>query len=69
MGDSFDPIIQSGSTNYSLTNWSSFSNSSVWSCEEKDSGHSWYSRNGGFDSYTSKETKCGVVPVFEVPVM
>lgn len=71
--DSFDPIIQEGTTTYNLTNWA-FGHNDVWSCLEYDYKHSWYLDNSGnwhFDYYNnySKSDTFGCVPIFEVPVM
>jgi len=69
--DSFDPIIQEGSTSFNLTNWN-FRDSIVWSCIENSSYSAWFmGSNGRFDNYiyNHKKAQGGIVPVFEVPVM
>lgn len=62
--DNLDPVIQSGSTNYNLSNWS-FNNSQVFSCIQNGSS-GWVRSSSGITT-TSKNDTRGVVPVFEVP--
>jgi len=48
--------------------WTSYSNSYVWSCAELYSGSSYFlNSNGNFNDY-NKSTSNGLVAVFEVPV-
>jgi hypothetical protein len=75
--DSYDPIIQSGTTTYNLTNWS-FSNSCSWCCVPagNDSSNLYANsleQNGRFtgQNYLGRRGRenCGCIPIFEVPVM
>ena len=73
--DSFDPIIQGGSTTNSLTNWGSFSRGGVWTCVQRkasqSSGEGTVVVRGSTEwAYPSnKDYEYGCIPVFEVPVM
>ena len=70
--DSFDPIIQGGSTSYNLTNWN-FSRNEIYSSIEYIQDCSWFLSNnnvwGTGQGYSGKNGIRGVAPIFEVPVM
>jgi hypothetical protein len=71
--DSLDPIIQSGSTSYNLTNWS-FEQSKVYTCLEVNNNNAWVLQNNGTfrngsETSGNKQITNGIIPVFEVPVM
>lgn len=71
--DSFDPIIQSGSTSYNLTNWN-FSANCCSSCVECNKNDMWVLKNNNNTAqwYTysnGKGVELGCCPIFEVPVM
>ena len=78
--DSFDPVIQGGSSTYNLTNWAfttSYYGQFAWSCIEYTSTRVWrfnrsgsWSNDGGYHSDDpNKGLGLGVAPIFEVPVM
>lgn len=64
--DSIDPVIQSGSTSYNLSNWS-FSNNSVWGCQEYNNNDVTRVTNGGSVTNIYKPETAGVIPIFEIP--
>lgn len=70
--DSIDPYIQSGNTQYNLSNWN-FGQNRGWSCIEYDSNHMGFVTNSGgvgLNVYEAEKNKTvGVIPVFEVPCM
>lgn len=68
--DSFDPIIQGGSTSYNLTNWN-FNFNMAYSCLEYNANISWKFYNGSWyiSQYSTKQGDSGIIPIFEVPVM
>ena len=74
--DSFDPVIQGGSTSNNLTNWSFEGRGEARTCVEYSKDVGWYiNENGAFKQenygggYCNKEYVTGITPVFEVPVM
>lgn len=72
--DSFDPVIQGGSTSYNLTNWN-FNRSHAWCCLEYDADEAWFFDSYGYfghgASYLDLKVggSLGIIPIFEVPVM
>jgi hypothetical protein len=69
--DSFDPIIQGGSTSFNLTNWN-FTNDYCFTCLQSDWQTACTLKNdgtwGGYDA-SKIVYSWGCCPVFEVPVM
>ena len=69
--DSFDPVIQGGSTTNNLTDWNFSGNNGAWCCSCYSTNSPWNLRNNGTFSSGSGASYSGIsfVPIFEVPVM
>lgn len=66
--DSIDPIIQSGTTTCNLTNWN-FNENIAWSCINKNHSTWTIDSNDGFRERSNRDSRQGIIPVFEVPCM